>query len=188
MSERIRCAWAGDGLMRRYHDEEWGVPVHDDRLMFEFLVLEGAQAGLSWNTILNRREGYREAFAGFEVVKVAEFGENEIGELMQNPGIIRNRMKINAAIQNARAVLKIQEETGSFAGWLWQFCGNRPLRLEHPMSLTESPESRLMSRELRSQGFGFVGPTICYALMQAVGMINDHALDCFRAAEVARLA
>jgi DNA-3-methyladenine glycosylase I len=179
----VRCAWATNPLMLRYHDEEWGVPVHDDRALFEFLVLEGAQAGLSWDTILRRREGYRAAFAGFDAATVAAFGPEEIAKLLADPGIIRNRLKVAGAVQNARAFLAVQQEFGSFDGFVWQFVGGRP-RVNAPRSLAELPaetaESRALSKELRRRGFTFVGPTICYAFMQATGMVNDHTVDCFR--------
>jgi len=185
---RHRCSWASTPLLLAYHDHEWGVPVHDDRILFEFLVLEAAQAGLSWSTILQRREGYRRAFAGFDPERVARFGPEEIGSLLQDPSIIRNRRKIEAAVRNARAFLQVQEEFGTFAEYIWRFVDGRP-RVNHWRLASEvpsnSPESVAMSRDLRQRGFTFVGPTICYAYMQAVGMVNDHLTDCFRHAELA---
>jgi DNA-3-methyladenine glycosylase I len=167
----------------RYHDEEWGMPVHDDRRQFEFLVLEGAQAGLSWATILNKREGYREAFAGFDVECVARFDRRRIERLMQFPGIVRNRLKIEAAVGNAKAVLKLQDEFGSLDRHLWSFVGGRPL-VNRWTDMTQvpatSPESDALSKDLRKRGFKFVGSTILYAHMQATGMVNDHLVDCFR--------
>jgi DNA-3-methyladenine glycosylase I len=184
-----RCGWAGtDPLMVAYHDDEWGVPIHDDRQLFELLVLEGAQAGLSWATILKRRQGYRDAFAGFDPGKVAAFDEEKVGQLLQNPGIIRNRLKVQAAVINAKAVLAIQEKFGSFDAYLWGFVGGKTIH-NHRRGLgdipAQSPESEAMSADLRRRGFKFVGPTICYALMQAVGMVNDHTTDCFRYRELA---
>ena len=192
MSDRtkIRCAWAGeDPLYRRYHDEEWGVPVHDDRRLFEFLILEGAQAGLSWITILKKRERYRELFAGFDPVKVARFDARKIERLLADPGIVRNRLKVEGAVRNARAFLALAGEFGSFDVFIWQFAGGRPIqnrwrRLADLPAETEA--SRSMSRELKQHGFTFVGPTICYAFMQATGMVNDHVVDCFRHAELSR--
>jgi DNA-3-methyladenine glycosylase I len=185
---KTRCTWAGtDPLYVDYHDTEWGVPVHDDGKLFEFLILEGAQAGLSWLTILKRRENYRKAFAGFFVEKVARFGEREIEGLLANPGIIRNRLKVRSAVANALAFMKIQEEFGSFDAYSWQFVGGR-CRLNRWKSVEEIPatteESVAFSRDLKRRGFTFVGPTIIYANMQAVGMVNDHTVDCFRYSEV----
>jgi len=184
----IRCAWAGnEPLYVAYHDQEWGVPVHQDRTLFEFLVLEGAQAGLSWSTILRKRENYRLAFDGFDPVKVAGYGEQKVTELLNNPGIVRNRLKVHAAIQNARAFLLVQEEFGSFDAYIWQFVGGKPI-VNTWNSMTEIPsetvESRAMSKDLVMRGFRFVGPTICYAHMQATGMVNDHTVDCFRYQEI----
>jgi DNA-3-methyladenine glycosylase I len=183
-----RCAWVGsDPLSLSYHDEEWGVPVHDDRLLFEFLILEGAQAGLSWITILRKRTAYRAAFAGFDPETVARFDGAKVAELLANPGIVRNRLKVESAISNARAFLTIQEEYGSFDAYMWRFVDGRPTRnawksiQEIPAS---SPVSDVMSRDLKRRGFRFVGSTICYAHMQAVGMVNDHTVDCFRWREV----
>jgi len=171
--------------MRAYHDREWGVPVHDDRVLFEFLTLEGAQAGLSWSTILRKREGYRKAFAGFDPRKVARFRPRDVNRLMQDSAIVRNRAKIESTIANARAVLAIQEETGSFAAYLWQFVGGRPIRTRR-RSLRDipatTPQSDAMSKDLKRRGFRFVGSTICYALMQACGLVDDHLRGCFRSA------
>ncbi len=182
-----RCEWAATDLSIAYHDTEWGVPVHDDRTLFEFLILEGAQAGLSWETILKKRGNYRSAFHNFEPATVAAYDEKKRGELLQNPGIVRNRLKIAAAIQNARAFLAVQEEFGSFDGYIWRFVGGAPKRNAW-QSLKDlparTPEAEAMSKDLRRRGFKFVGPTICYAFMQAVGMVNDHVVDCFRYDEV----
>jgi DNA-3-methyladenine glycosylase I len=183
-----RCPWVGDDpLYIAYHDLEWGVPLHDERQLFEFLILEGAQAGLSWSTILRKREGYRRAFAGFDPQEVARFDEARIQQLMADPSIVRNRRKIDAAVSNARAFLAIQEEFGSFDAYLWKFVGGAPV--QNPWrSLAElpaqTPASQALSRDLARRGFRFVGPTICYAFMQAVGLVNDHVLDCFRHAEL----
>lgn len=183
-----RCAWAGqDPLYHAYHDQEWGVPVHDDRLLFEFLTLEGAQAGLSWLTILRKRPAYRQAFAGFDPQAVAAFGPEQVAGLLANPGIVRNRLKIESAIGNARAFLKVQEEFGSFDAYQWRFVGGQPLQNAR-QSLADipasTPESEALSRDLKKRGFRFVGGTICYAHMQAVGMVNDHTVDCFRWAQL----
>jgi DNA-3-methyladenine glycosylase I len=182
--EPVRCAWAGsDPLYVAYHDEEWGAPLHDDRRLFEMLCLEGAQAGLSWSTILRRRENYRRAFQGFDLAAAAAFDERRVEALMQDAGIIRNRRKIESVIGNARAALAVQAEHGSLDAYLWSFVGGRP-RINAWRTLSElpaqTPESEAMSRDLRKRGFSFVGPTICYAFMQAVGMVDDHTLDCFR--------
>lgn len=179
-----RCAWAGtDPLYVAYHDEEWGVPVHDERRLFEMLILEGAQAGLSWITILRRREGYRRAFDGFDPERIARYSPQKLEELMADPGIVRNRAKIAAAVAGAQAFLAIRRELGSFDRFLWQFVGGVP-RLNRPRTFaevpTQTPESQAMSRALRQRGFNFVGPTICYAFMQAVGMVDDHLTSCFR--------
>jgi len=179
-----RCGWvASDPLYRTYHDREWGVPVHDDRLLFEFLTLEGAQAGLSWITILKKRDAYRTAFAGFDPNVVAGFDGAKIAELLANPGIVRNRLKVESAVTNARSFLKIQEEFGSFDAYQWRFVGGRPIRNAWK-SIKEiparTPVSDAMSLDLKRRGFRFVGSTICYAHMQAVGMVNDHTVDCFR--------
>jgi len=186
-----RCEWStSTELYRQYHDQEWGVPVHDDRLLFEFLILEGAQAGLSWSTILNKRESYRQAFDNFEPEKVANFSGEKIEQLLQNPGIIRNRLKVNAAVNNARKFLEVQQDFGSFDLYIWSFVRGRTI-VNRWTSLAEvpasTPESLAMSRDLKKRGFTFVGETICYAYMQAVGMVNDHVVDCFRYAEVNRL-
>lgn len=179
-----RCAWAGnDPLYLAYHDKEWGVPVHDDRRLFEFLTLEGAQAGLSWITILRKREAYRAALAGFDPAAVAGFDGAKIAELLANPGIVRNRLKVESAVTNARAFLRVQEEFGSFAAYQWRFTDGRPLnnawqRISDVPAST--PVSDALSRDLKQRGFRFVGTTICYAHMQAVGMVNDHLVDCFR--------
>jgi len=184
VNDIIRCAWAGnDPLYQIYHDTEWGVPLHDDRLLFEFLVLEGAQAGLSWITILRKREAYRQAFAAFDPPQVASFNDAKIAELLANPGIVRNRLKIASAIANARAFLAVQEQFGSFDAYLWRFVEGRPLqnmwaRIAEVPAKTELSDT--LSRDLKRRGFNFVGSTICYAFMQAVGMVNDHTTDCFR--------
>jgi len=185
-----RCGWASldDPLYRDYHDREWGVPVHDDRVIFEFLVLEGAQAGLSWGTILRKRENLRRAFDGFEPARVARFDGRRVVRLLDDTGIIRNRLKINSAVQNAKAFLKVQEEFGSFDSYIWRFVGGRT-KVNRWRSLKQipaaTPESKAMSKDLLGRGFGFVGPTICYAHMQATGMVNDHVTSCFRYKELA---
>jgi DNA-3-methyladenine glycosylase I len=183
---KTRRAWCppDDPLYIKYHDEEWGVPVHDDRLLFEMLMLEGAQAGLSWRTILGRRETYRAAFDGFDARKIARYDAKKKAALMKNPGIIRNRLKIAATINNARAFLAVQKEFGSFDPYIWAFIGGKPRhnrRRKGERLPAQTPEAEAMSRDLKKRGFRFVGPTICYAFMQAVGMVNDHAADCFRA-------
>lgn len=188
--DKPRCAWAGtDPLYIAYHDDEWGVPEHDDRCLFEFLILEGAQAGLSWITILRKRQAYRRAFAGFDPALVAAFDEARVRALLQDPGIVRNRRKIDSAIRNARAYLAIQQEFGSFAAYLWRFVGGCP-RHNAWRALSDIPtqtdEARALSVDLRKRGFSFVGPTICYAFMQAVGLVNDHTVDCFRYPELSR--
>jgi len=179
----VRCAWARSELMIRYHDEEWGVPAHDDATLFEFLLLEGAQAGLSWETILNKRENYRAAFDGFDASKVARYDRRKVGQLLKNPGIVRNRLKIASALRNAQALLQVREEFGSFDRYIWQFVAGRP-RVNSWKSLDRVPartaESDAMSKALKKRGFSFVGSTICYAFMQAVGMVNDHVVECFR--------
>ena len=179
-----RCGWAGnDPLYIRYHDEEWGVPVHDDRKLFEMVVLEGMQAGLSWLTVLRKRENFREAFDDFQASRVAAYDAEKIQSLLKNPTIIRNRLKIEAAVANARAFLEVREKFGSFDKFIWSLAGDTP-RQNRFRSLKElppqTPGSRTMSRELKKRGFRFVGPTICYSFMQAVGMVNDHLVDCFR--------
>ena len=181
-----RCEWAegGDELMLAYHDEEWGVPSRDERHLFEMLVLEGAQAGLSWSTILRKREGYRQAFAGFDAARVARFGPNDVERLMADAGIVRNRLKIESAITNARAILELD---GSLVELLWSFVDGAPKvnAWATPAEIpAETPESRAMSKELKRRGFRFVGPTVCYSFMEAVGLVNDHTVDCFRYAEV----
>jgi len=184
-----RCDWAvSDPLYVKYHDEEWGVPIFDDRLLFAKLILDGAQAGLSWITILRKRENYWEAFDQFDPVKIATYDDAKIAELLNNPGIVRNRLKVQAAVKNARGYLSIVEEEGSFSDFLWQFVGGRPIQNSW-QTMDEIPaktaESEAMSKTLKQRGFNFVGPTICYAFMQAVGMVNDHVVDCFRYAECA---
>jgi DNA-3-methyladenine glycosylase I len=183
-----RCGWADKGeLEQSYHDNEWGVEIHDDRRLFEFLVLEGAQAGLSWSTILRRRAGYRRAFDNFDARKISKYSENTVSRLLTNSAIIRNRLKINATITNASAFLKVQKEFGSFDKYIWQFVNGRPVRnrwkriTDIPSS---TPESDAMSKDLIKRGFKFAGTTICYAFMQAVGMVNDHVVDCFRYKEL----
>jgi DNA-3-methyladenine glycosylase I len=183
-----RCEWAGsEPLYVAYHDQEWGVPQHDDGKLFEMLILEGAQAGLSWSTILKKRESYRKAFEDFDPQKVAEFDESEVAELLKNPGIVRNRLKVSAAVQNAKALLEVQDEFGSFDKYIWGFVGGEP-KVNTRKSLGEIPaqtaESQAMSKDLKKRGFRFVGPTICYAFMQAVGMVNDHVVHCFRYQEL----
>jgi DNA-3-methyladenine glycosylase I len=192
MPERKRCPWCGDDpLYVAYHDTEWGVPVRDDRVLFEFLLLEGAQAGLSWITILRKREAYRQAFAGFDAAKVARFGARDTARLLADPGIVRNRAKVAAAIGNARAFLAVQAEFGSFADYIWRFVEGRPVQ-NRRRSIKEIPPttavSDTISKDLRRRGFRFVGPTIVYSHMQATGMVNDHLLGCFRHAQVQRLA
>ena len=187
-----RCEWvpADQPLYLAYHDEEWGVPVHDDRRLFEMLVLEGAQAGLSWSTILKKREGYRRVFSGFEPEKVARFGARKIEQLLSDPSIVRNRMKVESAVANARATLEVQDELGSLDALLWSFVGGAP-KLSGFQKLGEIPaetaESKAMSKELKRRGFRFVGPTVCYAFMQACGLVNDHVAPCFRYREIRNL-
>ena len=186
-STPTRCHWAQTDSMIAYHDREWGVPVHDDQLLFEFLILEGAQAGLSWSTILNKRENYRRAFDRFDPQKVAAYDARKIKSLLADAGIVRNRLKINAAIQNAKAFLAVQKEFGSFDAYLWQFVGGKPLRNRwktFKQIPARTPESDALSKDLRKRGFNFVGSTICYAMMQAVGMVNDHTTDCFRYSQI----
>jgi DNA-3-methyladenine glycosylase I len=186
----VRCAWVGDDpLSVAYHDREWGVPVHDDRVLFEFLILEGAQAGLSWNTILRKREHYRRAFAGFDPRKVAAFGAREVRRLLADAGIVRNRLKIAGAVTNAKAFLAVQKEFGSFDRFQWEVVGGRPKQnawTSIKQVPARTPESDALSKALKQRGFTFVGSTICYAHMQAVGMVNDHTTDCFRYAPVTR--
>jgi len=183
-----RCAWAGnDPQMREYHNKEWGTPIHDDRLLFEFLILEGAQAGLSWSTILQKRKNFREAFDNFDYKKIAKYTEQKVEDLMNNKGIIRNRRKIESIISNAKAFLQVQKEFGSFDKYIWKFVNYQTIDNKFK-ELTELPskteQSEQMSKELKKRGFKFVGPTICYAYMQAVGMVNDHIIDCFRYDEI----
>jgi DNA-3-methyladenine glycosylase I len=182
-----RCEWAKTEPNITYHDQEWGVPVHDDHALFEFLILEGAQAGLSWETILKKRENYRAAFDNFELSAVASYKQVKVRQLLANPGIIRNRLKVEAAIQNARSFLAVQEEFGSFDAYVWEFVGGRPMQNKWK-SLKEvpvlTPEATALSKDLRRRGFKFVGPTICYAFMQATGMVNDHLIHCFRRKEL----
>jgi len=183
MVVKKRCAWAKDDLDIAYHDEEWGVPQHNDEKLFEFLILEGAQAGLSWNTILNRRDGYRIAFSNFDVNLVSKYAQNDVEQLMQNKAIIRNRLKINSAINNAKKFIEIQKEFGSFDDYLWGFVNYKPIKnkfKKHSDLPAYTKISEKLSQDLKKHGFSFVGPTICYALMQAVGMVNDHTVDCFR--------
>ena len=179
-----RCEWANrSDLEQSYHDNEWGVETRDDRTLFEFLILEGVQAGLSWSAILKKRDGYRKAFDGFDAWKISRYSENETSLLLANPEIVRNRLKVNSTITNARAFLQVQKEFGSFSNYIWAFVKGKPIRnswkniAEVPSS---TPESRAMSKDLKKRGFKFVGATICYAFMQAVGMVNDHVVDCFR--------
>jgi len=186
-SEVTRCRWASNEWNIPYHDEEWGVPVHDDRLLFEFLILEGAQAGLSWDTILRKRESYREAFDNFDVAHVARYDAKKVRSLLTDAGIVRNRLKIAATIDNARAFLKVQEEFGSFDKYIWQFVDGKPQRnrwTAHARLPAKTAESDAMSKDLKKRGFRFVGSTICYAFMQATGMVNDHATTCFRYKQV----
>lgn len=185
--ERTRCPWPKTEQYLAYHDTEWGVPIHDDRLLFEFLILEGAQAGLSWETVLKKRENYREAFDGFDPVVIVGYGDKKREELLANPGIIRNRLKIDSTIKNAKAFLEVQKEFGTFDKYIWGFVGHKPLQGARK-SMADVPaktdESDAMSKDLKKRGFNFVGSTICYAFMQAVGMVNDHLVECFRHAEL----
>jgi DNA-3-methyladenine glycosylase I len=185
----VRCHWAKNELSIPYHDQEWGVPVHDEQQWFEFLILEGAQAGLSWDTVLKKRARYRQVFAGFDPSKVARFDRNKVRELLQDVGIIRNRLKVESAITNAQAFLEVQKEFGSFDAYVWRFTGGAPKqnawRTHHQVPAT-STESDVMSEDLKQRGFRFVGSTICYALMQATGMVNDHLLICFRYKELSK--
>jgi DNA-3-methyladenine glycosylase I len=189
MKSKYRCHWAKTDLSIAYHDQEWGIPLHDDRALFEFLILEGAQAGLSWETILRKRENYRRAFDNFDPRKVAKYQAGKIQKLMSDAGIIRNRLKIASAIQNARAFLAIQNEFGSFDNYVWRFVEGKPLQRKRGAPvLPKTSESDVLSRDLKQRGFNFVGSTICYSFMQAVGMVNDHDLTCFRFREVAKLS
>ncbi len=186
-AELMRCSWATNEINIRYHDEEWGVPVRDDRRWFEFLILEGAQAGLSWDTILNKRQRYREVFAQFDPAEVARFDTLKKRELLRDPGIIRNRLKIDATVANALAFLKVQREFGSFDKYVWNFVGGSPIqnaRETHRSVPSQTPLSVALSKDLQKRGFRFVGPTICYALMQATGLVNDHLVSCFRYKQV----
>jgi len=192
MTRKRVCAWAGDEpLMRRYHDEEWGVPVHNDHRLFEFLTLEGAQAGLSWRTILNKRESYRKAFQGFDPARVARFDARRSAMLLKNPGIVRNRLKIQSTVSNARAFLEVRKEFGRFDSYVWRFVNGKPIQ-NRRRGLREIPahtaESDALSMDLRKRGFRFVGSTIMYAFMQAVGMVNDHEVSCYRYGEIKRFS
>ena len=186
-----KCVWALSSISEeKYHDREWGVPVHDDRLLFEFLILEGAQAGLSWSTILNKREGYRKAFDNFDAQKISQYNDEKVQQLLNNPGIIRNRLKVNASITNAKAFLTIRQEYGSFDSYIWQFVEGKSIQ-NHWQQFNQIPvktiESEQMSKSLKQKGFKFVGATICYAYMQAIGMVNDHTDDCFRYQQIKAL-
>ena len=186
-SKIVRCHWAQKEINIPYHDEEWGVPVHDDRVLFEFLILEGAQAGLSWDTVLLKRARYREVFDHFDATKIARYDTKKVRALLADPGIIRNRLKIASTISNARAFLKVRDEFGSFDSYLWQFVGGKPIKNAwklHQQMPAKTEESDAMSKDLQKRGFRFIGSTICYALMQATGMVNDHLVTCFRYAEV----
>ena len=185
--EVVRCTWASNELSILYHDKEWGMPAHDDRTLFEFLILEGAQAGLSWDTILKKRENYRDAFDNFDPARVAAYDHKKVQSLLKNAGIIRNKLKINSAISNAKAFLAVQKEFGSFDRYIWQFSGGKPIvnaRRVLQRIPASTKESDAMSKDLKKRGFNFVGTTICYAFMQAVGMVNDHLIDCFRYTQV----
>jgi DNA-3-methyladenine glycosylase I len=186
---RVRCRWPGNPLSIAYHDDEWGVPVHDDRVLFEFLILEGAQAGLSWDTVLQKRERYRKVFAGFDPKRVARFDRKKFATLMKDPGIIRNRLKIDSTISNAKAFLAVQKEFGSFDKYIWQFVNGKPVQNNfavHKGLPAKTAQSDAMSKDLKKRGFRFVGSTICYAFMQATGMVNDHTTDCYRHRELQR--
>jgi DNA-3-methyladenine glycosylase I len=187
-----KCIWAlSSALEEKYHDQEWGVPIHDDRLLFEFLILEGAQAGLSWSTILNKREGYRKTFDNFEAQKISQYGDKKVKQLLDAPEIIRNRLKVNAAITNAKVFLTIQQEYGSFDSYIWQFVEGKSIQnqWQHVNQIPVATlESEQMSKSLKQKGFKFVGPTICYAYMQAIGMVNDHTNDCFRHKQIKALS
>ena len=183
----VRCPWAKNALNIRYHDEEWGVPLHDDQKLFELLILEGAQAGLSWDTVLQKRARYREVFDGFDANKIARYDKKKVRQLLADPGIIRNRLKIDSTISNARSFLKIQEEFGTFDAYIWRFVGGQlkqNARKSHKQVPARTPESDVMSKDLKKRGFRFVGSTICYAFMQATGMVNDHVVNCFRYQEL----
>ncbi|MEE9319668.1 MAG: DNA-3-methyladenine glycosylase I [Granulosicoccus sp.] len=186
-----RCEWANSNeLETEHHDTEWGVPVHDDRLLFEMLILEGAQSGLSWATILQKRSGYQKAFDNFDAKKISKYSEKRIEKLLQNPGIVRNKLKVNATVVNAKRFLEVQKEQGSFDKYIWSFVGGKPINNKWKKLSdvpSSSPESLSMSKGLKKDGFKFIGPTTCYAYMQAVGMVNDHVISCFRYAEVIKL-
>ncbi len=187
--EVVRCKWPSNPLSIRYHDEEWGLPQHDDRVLFEFLLLEGAQAGLSWDTILQKRENYRAALDGFDPERIVRYDRRKVQSLLRNPGIVRNRLKIASVTKNAKAFLSVRKEFGSFDRYIWQFTGGKPLlntRTSNQSIPASTPESDAMSKDLKKRGFNFVGSTICYAFMQAVGMVNDHAVECFRYAQVGK--
>ena len=187
MAAVTRCEWAGSGEMLAYHDEEWGVPSWDDRHLFELITLEGAQAGLSWSTILRKREGYRRAFAGFDAEAVTRFTAEDVERLLQDPSIVRNRLKVESVVVNAGRVLALREEVGGFARYLWDFVGGEPVvgRFSSSSDIPAETElSKALSKDLKRRGFRFVGPTVCYAFMQAVGLVNDHVVDCFRFAEL----
>jgi DNA-3-methyladenine glycosylase I len=187
--EQTRCSWASKVLSIPYHDQEWGVPSHKDAQLFEFLILEGAQAGLSWDTILQKRENYRAALDGFDAERIARYNSRKIQSLLRNPGIVRNRLKIASTIQNAKAFLKVQDEFGSFDKYIWQFVGGKPVTNRWRTGdrvPAKTEQSDAMSKDLKRRGFNFVGSTICYAFMQAVGMVNDHAVECFRYREVGK--
>ncbi len=190
-SEPVRCQWSlGDELYKRYHDEEWGVPLHDDRMLFEFLVLEGAQAGLSWITVLKKRPAYRAAFDGFDYARVAQYDAGKVSSLLEKSGIIRNELKVRSAIRNARAFIRVREEFGTFNDYIWGFVDGRPVQnawTDLSRVPAQTPLSKKISMDLRRRGFNFVGPTIVYAHMQATGMVNDHTTDCFRYQEVQAL-
>lgn len=189
--DKIRCTWASNELNCKYHDEEWGVPVHDDLRWFEFLILEGAQAGLSWDTILQKRQRYREVLCGFEAAKVARFDKTKVKALLRDPGIVRNRMKIDSTIANAQAFLRVQKEHGSFNQFIWEFVGGKPIQNSWKLQKqvpAKNDVSVAMSKELLKRGFRFVGPTICYAFMQATGIVNDHLVSCYRFEECRKLA
>ena len=187
MQQILRCPWATNPLSTKYHDEEWGVPVHDDRRWFEFLILEGAQAGLSWDTILQKREHYRDVLNGFDPAKVARFDAKRVRKLLNDPGIVRNRLKIRSTVSNARAFLEVQKQFGSFDSYIWRFVGGSPIRNRwkiHKSVPAQTPLSEALSKDLLKRGFRFVGPTICYAFMQATGLVNDHLAFCFRYNEI----
>jgi DNA-3-methyladenine glycosylase I len=191
VTQIVRCAWPGNELAIAYHDKEWGTPLHDDQRLFEFLILEGAQAGLSWDTILKKRDAYRAAFDHFDPERVARYNARRIESLMKNEGIVRNRLKIESAVANAKAFLKVRKELGTFDQYIWQFVGGKP-KVNHPRASgdvpAKTPQSDAMSKDLRKRGFNFVGSTICYAFMQATGMVDDHLEVCFRKVELKKLS